>query len=141
MNDGPITQDALDRVERHSYELRALENGYRIELRDARAAFHAERDLRYTERALAIKALTDERGLRYDERDRSGKEAMQAAFRAAEKALEVLAAAQKEYKASQNEWRATINDILAQQRGATRFMIAAVGILIALLGLASRFIK
>lgn len=129
MSDHPITQDALDRLQETGRRELAAESCHRREMHEADMRFAAERDLRYAERAEAVKALRDERDRRYSERHEAGRDARIEALAATSKALDVLAESQKEYKASQNEWRGTINDILATQRGSktgTRELVAYV---------------
>ena len=62
----------------------------------------------------SLRDLIDERDRRYEERDKSNKDAVKLAFTAMDKASESTAEALKEYKATANEWRATLSDFTAK---------------------------
>ncbi len=56
----------------------------------------------------------DERDKHYHEREAASKDAIKAAFNAAERASEKTETALKEYKVSSNEWRDTVKDLISK---------------------------
>lgn len=63
----------------------------------------------------ADRRFEKERDRRYKSERKSDSERLAAVIRTNEKALDLLAVQQKEYKTASNEWRATLNDVVQRQ--------------------------